>query len=79
MIKNIYIHLPFCLKKCKYCDFAVHAIGQEITSHTDDLMTRYLTNLKKEISHWQSKLNLGAFETIYFGGGTPSIYSSSQL
>lgn len=27
-IKNIYIHIPFCFKKCLYCDFAVHAVGK---------------------------------------------------
>lgn len=48
MIKNIYIHLPFCIKKCKYCDFAVHAVGNQ----GSDLMTTYIEKLKAEIRYW---------------------------
>ena len=84
MIKNVYIHTPFCLKKCRYCDFAVHAIGTAsppTTPHILDLTTKYQHYLETEIAFWQKKLliNKKGFDTIYFGGGTPSIYSAEAL
>ena len=61
--KSIYIHIPFCVKKCDYCDFF---------SKTDLLLIpAYIKALKKEIekrSDSKEKIN-----TIYFGGGTPSL------
>ena len=76
MIKSAYIHFPFCLKKCKYCDFAVHAIGtHQPTTHTATLMDTYLTNLRTEISYWQNLYPSTHYDTVYFGGGTPSVYN----
>ncbi len=61
----LYIHLPFCKKKCNYCDFVSYA-GKE------DLIDDYVNSLCKEIS---SQLETGNWklETIYFGGGTPTL------
>lgn len=68
MIKNAYIHIPFCKSKCNYCSF---------TSFTKpDLIEQYVCSLKNEIEHFyeHEKLN-----TLYFGGGTPSLLSIAQL
>jgi len=66
---GLYIHVPFCVRKCPYCDFY---------SITDlSLITAYLSALKKEmqtVSHGHNR-----FDTIYIGGGTPSVLSSSQI
>jgi coproporphyrinogen III oxidase-like Fe-S oxidoreductase len=75
-IKNIYIHIPFCLKKCSYCDFPVHALGtKQDRSHTLSLIDNYIQYLCKEINFCLSKnqTSIDDIDTIYFGGGTPSI------
>ncbi len=70
-MKNIglYIHIPFCIKKCNYCDF------NSVT--TLDFIPEYLISLKKEIS---SLKDCGyRAETVYIGGGTPTILNCWQL
>lgn len=70
-VKNIfslYIHIPFCIKKCLFCSFAV-AIAQ---SHRVD---EYCAALKKEAEQYKGR----DISTIYFGGGTPSFLSKAQL
>ena len=66
---GLYIHLPFCRKKCYYCDFACYA-GQE--KYLDD----YLLALERELKEYPSDLDV---RTLYLGGGTPSILSPLQL
>lgn len=64
----LYIHIPFCQRKCFYCSFAV-AIGQE--HRTDD----YVMALGKESLPYQGQ----KIKTVYLGGGTPSMLSEKQL
>ncbi|MDR1327459.1 MAG: radical SAM family heme chaperone HemW [Heliobacteriaceae bacterium] len=68
MPKNVYIHIPFCRQKCKYCSFV---------SFTDlGLKKSYLAALKKEIlHHYQGEV----LDTLYFGGGTPSILEPEEI
>jgi oxygen-independent coproporphyrinogen-3 oxidase len=66
---SAYIHVPFCLHRCGYCDFAI-AVGRE------DLVEPYLAAVSTELS-W-----LGApqpVDTLYFGGGTPNYLADDQL
>jgi len=70
---SIYVHIPFCVKKCNYCDFY---------SLTDShLINKYLDSLSREIELNRKviELNQKRYRTIYFGGGTPSFLSSSQI
>ncbi len=67
---SLYIHIPFCFKKCFYCSFAV-AVAQQ--SHIDN----YLTCLEKEIQ--LTAFDNSQVSTIYFGGGTPTLLSPQQL
>ncbi len=67
-MSGLYIHIPFCRQKCRYCDFASFA-GAE------DLINGYLSALEKEASFY---LSFSA-DTLYIGGGTPSLLSSLQL
>jgi len=67
-MKSIYIHIPFCKQKCLYCDFNSYS-GKE------SLIEEYVIALKKEIQSY----NFNEFETIYFGGGTPSIIPSNYI
>lgn len=68
---GIYIHIPFCKKKCDYCDFISHC-------DKSDLIEEYIEKLKEEI---ESNLNNKEYEitTIYIGGGTPSFIDSKYI
>ncbi|RIJ89060.1 MAG: coproporphyrinogen III oxidase [Candidatus Brocadia sp.] len=65
----LYIHIPFCVKKCNYCDFNSIVSGTKIVD-------RYLHALEKELRALQGRY---VFKTIYIGGGTPSILAETQL
>ena len=67
---GLYIHIPFCSAICPYCDFAV------VTGASRD-RTRYLDHLVAEIELYRG--HPGRFDTIYFGGGTPSDIGAEDL
>jgi oxygen-independent coproporphyrinogen-3 oxidase len=68
---GIYIHVPFCLQKCVYCDFY---------SVTDSsFIEQYIVALEKEIITSAQTANNLSVDTLYVGGGTPSILSGKQL
>lgn len=62
---GVYIHIPFCKKKCLYCDFVSFNMEQ-------DFQKKYIEMLKKEIKYWFCENPNYDIETIYIGGGTPS-------
>jgi putative oxygen-independent coproporphyrinogen III oxidase len=65
-----YLHIPFCQTHCRYCDFAV-------TIGTEDLIEKYVQYLLQEIAF--TPTDHQGLNTIYFGGGTPSLLSPNQL
>lgn len=67
-MKSLYVHIPFCKQKCWYCDFNSYS-GKE------NLMDEYCEALKKELQSY----SFDEFQTIYFGGGTPSILPISKI
>lgn len=67
MTKNVYIHIPFCKSKCKYCSF--------ISFPELELKADYLESLYKEIKYYYKNELL---KTLYFGGGTPSLLTVSE-
>lgn len=68
MPRNIYIHIPFCKQKCKYCSF--------VSFPKLELKQDYINALKKEITNYYKNEKL---KTIYFGGGTPSLLKISEM
>lgn len=69
---SIYIHIPFCKKKCLYCDFlSAPACGQERES--------YVKALLREISVMAKKTSAYEVISVFFGGGTPSLLNRSQM
>ena len=68
MAKALYVHIPFCAGFCPYCDFP------KVYAHQDRI-DAYLFSLFQEAS----SLEQDSYDTIYFGGGTPSVLSPSQL
>ncbi|WP_339004448.1 radical SAM family heme chaperone HemW [Fusobacterium animalis] len=72
-IYNTYIHIPFCERKCNYCDFTS-------LKGSDSQIERYVNYLLKEIEIYSQKYDLSQKQgTIYFGGGTPSLLPIDSL
>lgn len=65
---GIYIHIPFCIRKCPYCDF--YSVAKE-----PDLCSRFLAALKNEVLSFDPV----DADTIYFGGGTPSLLDPEKI
>ena len=70
---GLYLHLPFCISKCPYCDFNSYPLKEE------NQITSYISALYKEITTYSQKLKKINIRTIYFGGGTPTILSGVQI
>lgn len=70
-MSGIYIHIPFCNRRCSYCDFYL------ITNL--NVKDKYLDSLKKEITLYASHYGNIKFNTIFFGGGTPSVLSHKKF
>ena len=70
---NTYIHIPFCRQKCSYCKFALTPIFDDYKKK------KYLHFLEKEIRKKLGKFSDRKINTIYFGGGTPSVLSIDEI
>jgi len=70
---GIYIHIPFCVRRCRYCDFATYAGMQHLIPAYVDALCREIALVGKSAG---SKVPIG---TIYFGGGTPSLLTIAQF
>lgn len=68
---GLYIHIPFCMRKCNYCDFLS-------TPASLDVQAQYVEALKREI-HLTNEKTQGVVKTIFFGGGTPSVLEDYQM
>lgn len=68
----IYIHFPFCIQKCKYCAF----FSKEFVPEMGEI---YFKALLTEIEFWSKSLGPKSIESIYIGGGTPSLFPLSWL
>lgn len=74
---SAYIHIPFCVSKCHYCDFNSVGLGKNAVPEV-----AYLQDLKKEPQAWCQVLPDSAragFSTVFFGGGTPSLFSPEAI
>jgi oxygen-independent coproporphyrinogen-3 oxidase len=69
---GIYIHIPFCIKKCSYCDFNSYA-------GIEGIINEYVEAIKKEFSLYLPDLKGYEVISIFFGGGTPTFLESWQL
>jgi len=72
---GLYLHIPFCRKRCKFCYFRVY------TDKNSGDIERYMAALAKEIELYAGRRRFSGrqFDFAYFGGGTPSYISSDQL
>lgn len=69
---ELYIHIPFCKSKCRYCDFCSFRAEEETIS-------RYIDKLKEELCFWGDKLKEKEVITIFIGGGTPSYLNKTFI
>jgi len=71
---SVYVHLPWCIRKCPYCDFNSHALrGAE---PPDD---RYIDALVRDLEYEAGRSGRRSIGSIYFGGGTPSLFPAPAL
>ncbi len=71
--RGLYIHIPFCLKKCSYCDF------YSLPAVSPAILSRYIKAVPKELEIKAASLKDTRMKTVYAGGGTPSILSGEEL
>lgn len=72
MKAGVYIHIPFCRSRCSYCDFATGI-------YESRLAERYVGAIVKELARWREVEPPAEVDTIYLGGGTPSMLLPRQL
>lgn len=68
---GLYIHIPFCIRKCKYCAF--HSVP-----YSSELTRQYIKSLSKEVERRRDDWRT-TFDTVYLGGGTPSVLKTSEI
>lgn len=66
---SLYIHVPWCVRKCPYCDFNSHALKQPNALPAQDYVTALLADFQNELINVQGRV----LQTIFIGGGTPSL------
>ena len=68
---SLYLHIPFCERKCLYCDFySIESLAP---------MEEFLAGLAVEIQSYAPRGEGTRFDTVFFGGGTPSLLTPGQL
>ena len=72
MHAGVYIHIPFCRSRCSYCDFATGMYESELAA-------RYVQAVATEITAGREVEQPSDVDTIYFGGGTPSLLTPAQI
>lgn len=68
---GIYVHVPFCRSKCRYCDF------YSLTGYDDALLGKYAGRVCGELAAWRE--DTGEADTFYFGGGTPPLLGAGRM
>ena len=66
---GVYVHFPWCVRKCPYCDFNSHPLRGTLPE--DDYLAALLADLRADCE----RFGVGGAQTVYFGGGTPSLFS----
>ena len=69
----LYVHIPYCVTKCPYCDFNSYGVGDKVPEQS------YTEALIKELSLYEELLSKFKISSVYFGGGTPSLFSAENI
>lgn len=70
---SLYIHIPWCVQKCPYCDFNSHALKQNVPE--SEYVQALLSDLRQDQSYVQGRV----LQSIFIGGGTPSLFSADAI
>ena len=73
---SLYIHIPWCLKKCPYCDFNSHAIK---TADAQVPEAEYAAALIRDLESALAEVWGRRLGSVFFGGGTPSVFSAQSI
>ena len=71
-MRGLYVHIPFCVKKCAYCDFC------SFEKISESSRKEYIEALKREITSYKKSAKI-SINTIFFGGGTPSLLAADEI
>jgi oxygen-independent coproporphyrinogen-3 oxidase len=74
---SLYVHIPWCVKKCPYCDFNSHA--QNGALPVDDYVAALLDDLQRDLHHFSDAIASRPLHSIFFGGGTPSLFAPDAI
>jgi len=70
---SLYVHMPWCVRKCPYCDFNSHAVPEDLPA--EEYIQALVADLEQDLMLvWGRPV-----KSIYFGGGTPSLFSADQI
>ncbi|AYF89086.1 radical SAM family heme chaperone HemW [Pseudomonas sp. JS3066] len=69
----LYVHIPWCVRKCPYCDFNSHAAGSELPEEA--YIDALLADMDQDLGHVHGR----SLTSIFFGGGTPSLFSANAI
>jgi putative oxygen-independent coproporphyrinogen III oxidase len=76
-VSSAYLHIPFCRRRCYYCDFPVYVVGDKRSGENSQMVQTYVEVICQEIA---ASHNYGQpLDTVFFGGGTPSLLTPPQL
>ncbi len=70
---SLYVHLPWCVQKCPYCDFNSHTAGERLPRR------RYLDALQSDLALEAQRVAGRRVETVFLGGGTPSLFEPAEI
>lgn len=70
---SLYIHIPWCVQKCPYCDFNSHAVREEIPEEA------YVAALLDDLEQELKEISIRPLQSIFIGGGTPSLFSAAMI
>jgi oxygen-independent coproporphyrinogen-3 oxidase len=70
---SLYIHLPWCVKKCPYCDFNAHPLKEDTPKEL------YIEHLIEDLNSHYDVLTQRKLHSIFIGGGTPSVFTANEL
>ena len=76
-LTSAYIHIPFCRRRCFYCDFPISVMGDRAHGENSQAISHYIDVLCQEIAITPPPAS--PLQTVFFGGGTPSLLSTEQL
>ena len=74
---SLYIHIPWCVQKCPYCDFNSHA--QKGAIPEQEYVRHLLADLTADLSRYQESVQQRPLHSIFIGGGTPSLFSAENI